>query len=257
MINIFDEEKYALDVLNEGFMSKKQGLELFILAKYYRFKHNKSKSECKKLLKEFCEKQVADYEHSELYRKVNSTIDQAYDKDAILLEIKHIEFNQYELDYINSLNISSNCKQVLFGLWCCNKLNIKANQSDKWVNITYSELKKFCNLSNGNMFKIMNELYVNGLIFISDKCALCLTFLDMYNNYVSEKDISLSPLYYIYDFETCGLWWQKQNGNKKIIVCAECEKLTVRSSNRQKYCKNCAKQKELEKYERYNQKREL
>lgn len=255
MISIFDEEKYALDVLKKGFMSKKQGLELFILAKYYRFKCDKSKNECKQLLKEFCSSQISDYEHSELYRKVNSTIEQAYNKDAHLLDIKDIEFNQYEIDYVNSLNISPACKQVLFGLWCCNKLNIKAYQSDKWVNITYPELKKFCNLSNGNMFKIMNELYNNNLIFISDKCALCLTFLDDYNNYIIDKDISLIESYYVYDFETCGLWWQKQNGNKKIIICAECGKLTVRSSNRQKYCKDCAKVRELEKYERYNQKR--
>jgi hypothetical protein len=259
MINIFNEEKYALKILENGFLSNKQGLELFILAKYYRFKHNKDKAECKELLKQFCETQVEDYDNSELYAKVNSTIKRAYDKKAHLLEINEIWFTQYELDYINSLNISPTCKQVLFGLWCCNKLNIKAEQSDKWVNITYTELKKFCNLSSGNMFKIMNELYNNNLIFVSDRCALCLTFLDDYNNYISVKEIPSegisTALYCINDFTTCGLWWQKYNGNKKIIVCAECGKLTIRSSNRQKYCKECAKKKELEKHIRYNAKR--
>lgn len=260
LINIFNEEKYALEILNKGFISNKKGLELFILAKYYRFKHNKTKKECKELLKQFCETQIDDYNNSELYQKVNSTISQAYKKDVHFLNIDYIEFNQYELDYINSLNISSVCKQVLFGLWCCNKLNIKAGQSDKWVNITYIELKKFCNLSNGNMFKIMNELYNNNLIFISDRCAICLTFLEDYILYFKEKyncDNDISPItaYYIDDFKTCGLWWQKVNGNKKVIVCGDCGILTLRNSNRQKYCKECAKQKELEKHERYNAKR--
>ena len=42
MISIFNEEKYALEILQNGFMSNKQGLELFILAKYYSDK-NKQK----------------------------------------------------------------------------------------------------------------------------------------------------------------------------------------------------------------------
>ena len=260
MINIFNEEKYAVDILNKGFISNKQGLELFILAKYYRFKQNKTKKECKELIIQFCDIQMNDYKNSDLYKKVNSTINKAYGKDVHFLNIDHIEFNQYELDYINSLNISTVCKQTLFGLWCCNKLNIKAGQSDKWVNISYTELKKFCNLSNGNMIKIMNELYTNGLIFISDKCAICLTFFEDYNSYFkqhSEINSAISPIksYWIDDFKTCGLWWQKFSGNKKIIICEDCGVLTVRNSNRQKYCKKCSKDRELDKYDRYNQKR--
>ena len=254
MINIFNEEKYALNILDKGFMSNKQGLELFILAKYYRFKHNKSKSECKTLLNQFCNQQIENSEQSDLYRKINSAINQAYDKNAHLLTIDYITFYQSELDYINSLSISPVGKQVLFGLWCCNKLNIKAEQSDKWVNITYPELKKFCNLSSGNMLLIMNELYSNNLIFISDRCALCLTFLEDYNNnYMAQFDNASTTTHYLDDFATCGLWWQKHNGNKKIIVCAECGVLTVRGSNRQKYCKECAKQRELNGKIAYNQ----
>ena len=264
MISIFNEEKYALEILQNGFMSNKKALELFILAKYYRFKLNKNKTECKELLTEFCEQQIEDYKNSELYAKVNSTIRQAYKKEAHLLEINDISFLWCELRYINSLNISPACKQVLFGLWCCNKLNIKAGQSDKWVNITYTELKKFCNLSSGNMFKIMNELYKNNLIFISDRCALCLTFLDDYEIYHREvfesieetpsiEEPSFVERYYIYDFKTCGLWWQKYNGNKNVVVCAECGVLMTRNSNRQKYCKKCSKERELNGKIIYNQ----
>lgn len=251
MINIFNEEKYATKILNNGFISNKQGLELFILAKYYRFKHNKDKTECKILLNQFCKNQIENSEQSDLYKKINSAINQAYDKNAYFLTIDYIVFSQNELDYINSLSVSPTAKQVLFGLWCCNKLNIKAQQSDKWINITYPELKKFCNLSNGNMLKIMNELYNNNLIFISDRCALCLTFLEDYNNKMDNAHTE--PYYYVDDFTTCGLWWQKYNGNKKIIVCGECGILTVRGGNRQKYCKDCARQRELNGKITYNQ----
>lgn len=255
MINIFNEEKYALNILKHGFISNKQGLELFILAKYYRFKKEKSKLECKNLLKQFCKIYIENSEQSDLYRKINSAINQAYDKKSRLLTIDYITFYDAELDYIKSLNISSVAKQVLFGLWCCNKLNIKSGQSDKWVNISYSELKKFANLSNCNMVKIMNELYNNNLIFISDRCALCLIFLEDYYNFHINYNGVLCNTYYIDDFTTCGLWWQKYNGNKKIITCSECGVLTVRNSNRQKYCKDCSKKRELEKYGRYNLKR--
>ena len=266
MISIFNEEKYALSILDKGFISNKQGLELFILAKYYRFKQNKSKSECKILLNQFCSEHIENSEQSDLYKKVNSAINKAYDKNAHFLTIDYITFSVFELDYINSLSVSPIAKQVLFGLWCCNKLNIKAGQSDKWVNISYQDLKKFCNLSNGNMIKIMNELYNNNLIFISDRCALCLSFLEDYDIYLNEiqeinagKTSSINTLYndgdhlYIDDFTTCGLWWQKYNGNKKIIMCAECGVLTVRSCNRQKYCKDCARKIELNGKITYNQ----
>lgn len=258
LINIFNEEKYAINILKNGFISNKQGLELFILAKYYRFKHNKDKAECKSLLNQFCNKRIENSEQSDLYKKINSAIKQAYDKNAHFLTIDYIAFSQDELDYINSLSVSPIAKQILFGLWCCNKLNVKAKQSDRWINIAYSELKKFCNLSNSNMLKIMNELYNNDLIFISDRCALCLTFLEDYNNKynVNMDNVSANTFaetYYIDDFATCGLWWQKYNGNKKIIVCSECGVLTVRGGNRQKYCKDCAKRRELDGKIIYNQ----
>jgi hypothetical protein len=259
MISVFDEEQYALNVLKNGLNQNKKGLDIFILAKYYKFKCKNNKKECKDLLVQFCKTQVDDYDNSDLYKNVNYAVNTVYNKDIKFLDIDYIEFNEYELSYIKSLNISPVCKQVLFGLWCCNKLNIKADKSDKWVNITYSELKKFVNLSNGNIIKIMNELYVNDLIFVSDSCAICLTFLDKYNEYANTivaKNKNLpSPIdsYCIYDFTTCGLWWRKFNGDKKIIACAECGILTIRNSNRQKYCKECARDKELNSKILYNQ----
>lgn len=261
MINICNEKEYALNILENGFANiNKKGLDIFILAKYYKYQCKKNKKECKDLLVQFCRKYIDDYDNSDLYKNVNYAVNSVYSKDIKFLNIDYIEFNEYELSYVNSLHISPIAKQVLFGLWCCNKLNIKAEKSDKWVNVSYTELKKLCNLSNGNMIKIMNELYRNNLIFISDTCAICLTFLEEYNiyfnNVINDKNIP-SPInsYCIYDFATYGLWWRKFNGDKKVIACNDCGVLTVRNSNRQKYCKDCAKERELEKYDRYNSKR--
>lgn len=250
MISIFDEYEYAKDIVDNGFLTKKQGLELFILAKYYRFECGKTKSECKTILTDFCKKHIDDYDNSDYYRKLNSALTSAYKKDVQLLKIKDIEFTDTELDYVNKLNLSPNAKKVLFGLWCCNKLNIKAGQSDRWVSTTPTDLKKFCNLqSNAKILEIVNELYVNNLIFISDKWAISLLFLDNVDNngYIQN--------FKIIDFDTCGLWWEKYIGNKKVRHCCRCDKLFVKNSNRQSYCKECAKENELEKYKKYNAKR--
>jgi hypothetical protein len=77
--------------------------------------------------------------------------------------------------------------------------------------------------------------------------------LDNYKEYIDKKDAMPTGIYSITDFTTCGLWWQKYNGNKKIIRCVECDTLTVRGSNRQKYCKECARKKELDGKNLYNQ----
>ena len=253
MISVFNEEEYALDVLKNGFINNnKKGLDIFILAKYYKFKQNKNKKECKEQLISFCQAHMEDYNNSEMYRNINYAVNTIYKKDIKFLDIDYIEFNQYELEYIKNTNLSDIGKQLLFCLWCCNKLNIKAGQSDKWIKIDYLKLKTFCNFKNGNMATLLNELYKNNMIFVSDSCAICLTFLDEYNDNFNKiieaenkNDISPIQSYYIDDFSTCGLWWKKYNGDKKIINCQECGVLTVRNSNRQKYCKDCAKEKEL------------
>lgn len=261
MINVFNEEEYALSILKNGFAnSNKKGLDIFILAKYYRFKQNKNKKECKELLKQFCKTQVDDYDNSDLYRNVNYAVNTVYKKDIKFLDIDYIEFNQYELKYIQNSNISDIGKQLLFCLWCCNKINIKAGQSDRWIKIEYSKLKSFCNLKNGNITTLLNELYRHDLIFVSDSCAICLIFLDEYYDNLNkiietENKNNISPIqsYFIDDFENCGLWWRKYNGDKKIINCQECGVLTVRNSNRQKYCRDCAREKELNGKILYNQ----
>ena len=42
MISVFDEEQYALNILKNGLNQNKKGLDIFILAKYYKFKLNKN-----------------------------------------------------------------------------------------------------------------------------------------------------------------------------------------------------------------------
>ena len=71
MISVFDEEQYALNILKNGLNQNKKGLDIFILAKYYKFKLNKNKKECKELLVKFCKTQVDDYDNSDLYKNVN------------------------------------------------------------------------------------------------------------------------------------------------------------------------------------------
>ena len=166
MISVFNEYEYANKILDQGFISKKQGLELFILAKYYRFECGKTKSECKKLLVDFCESQIKDYKNSDVYIKVNTALARAYKSNVSFLKINNIEFNDNELLYVKSLPISPIAQKVLFCLWCCNRLNIKAGQSDKWVLSTPNELKKICNLnlSKKKFLDIIYELHQNDLI---------------------------------------------------------------------------------------------
>lgn len=253
MISVFNEYEYANNILHQGFISKKQGLELFILAKYYRFECGKTKNECKKLLVEFCESQINDYQNSDTYIKVNTAISRAYKSNASLLRIENIEFRDSELMYIKELHLSSVAKKVLFCIWCCNRLNIKAGQSDKWIYITPTELKKICNIniSTKKFLDIIYELYQNNLIFISDKWSICLSFLDNLNIPYSCFDTT----YKISDIGYLGLWWEQYIGNSKVIRCNCCKKLFIKRSKNQRYCSECADIKKLERYKKYNQKR--
>ena len=242
MISVFNEYEYAINILHQGFISKKQGLELFILAKYYRFECGKTKNECKRLLVEFCESQIYNYKNSDVYIKVNTALSRAYKPNVSLLKIDNIEFNDNELLYIKSLSISPIAQKVLFCLWCCNRLNIKAGQSDKWVLSTPTELKKICNLniSKKNFLGIIHELHQNNLIFVSDKWAICLLFLD---------NLSVEPsnnTHNITQFDSCGLWWEKYIGNKRVVECRNCGKLFVKKSKNTLCCSNCVSYEQTE-----------
>ncbi len=254
MLNILDEKMYVLEIIANGFQSKKWGLELFILAKYNRFLKNMSKKDCKDDLIEFCNRNISDYNLTDYYLTLKKAINNAYKKDAKLFEIKSIEFLSGELDYIKNLAISPKSKRLLFCLLCCSKINELSHQSKFWINIGINRLKKMNSCaSNSYTVNILHELLSNELIFINDKGSIYLSFLN--NSFTgSPRKFDFKS---VDEFNTCGLWWEKYVcKNKRVIRCTTCNELIWKLSNRQIYCNDCSKEKVKKKYIKYNKKRE-
>lgn len=126
----------------------------------------------------------------------------------------------------------------------------KQSTSNK-LNITWNDHK---NIINGFIEKIF-ENYKPLEEVEDDSWEIDSVIIDGWNedNYIiSYFSKSLSGYYKNYVRKAAGI-----SKYKEYIYCEACGKLTEKTSNRTKYCHICAKEKKLEKYIRYNKKREI
>lgn len=241
MVRILNEHDFAEKILKEGFLSKKHGLEIFILAKYNRFVLGLDKKANKAKLIEFLKTQLSNYDVTEYYKIVNKSISNAYKDKSVLLEIRNIVVTQNELDYIGSLDIEYDCKRLLFTLMCLGKINYMAGFINNFIKTTnsFKDVKDFGNFDKTyKIIPTLTMLYQMGIIYIAQRGGLVLTFLE--NILPDNRVITI-------DYPTTiGYWYDKYNGDKKIINCEKCGRLIKRKSNRQVRCSDCCREREKE-----------
>ena len=125
---------------------------------------------------------------------------------------------------------------------------------DGWINKKtskgISEVFKLANvtLTSDKRNELLHELYVNGYISLGKK-------VDNLNIKV-QLDDSGEIVYKVMDFNNLGNQYIG-NFKKGYKQCAnpDCGKKIKITGTNNKYCKQCAREKELEKYKKYNMKR--
>lgn len=183
---------------------------------------------------------------------------------------------------------SNDCKKLLFTvifLMKANKfitetksMNKKFEYKGKYFKggqKRYNQLKKLAKLPEKVRINedIINTLWINHLVtpmfnglvkldFMEDiykiQNSIKKDLLEIYKNdkdayeKENEKNIALC----IKDFDSVGWYFDYYNHDKKITFCKECGKIFKKRSNRQECCSDkCRKEKDLERYKKYNAKR--
>ena len=268
----YKELTYAKQIYENGILSEKHlPTELRLVATYMRRFLNYKPKKLREELEKWCEKHIAGFQRELYFKQLNTAITKACKKDSTLTDIEHIDFSQYELDYINSLFImddidndkespySYDCKKLLFTLLFQTKINRLA-AGKKQENARpqtqktyfqggarkYSELKKLAKLSERVKINedIIHTLWLNGLVSPMYNGLIRLDFIEeLYaaenessRNIPAHRDSDCAAGLRVTDYDAAGWYLDYYNKDKKITFCKGCNHIFKKKTNRQEFC---------------------
>lgn len=230
---IFDEVKYAENIIKNGCSRKYILVDFKILAKYFlqykNYSEEKTMEEMLNLLKD-CQSIIP---INFLPLKIQASI--KYAKNEVLRRSENIPITEKEIEIIDKL--PEHIRELAF----IYLFLMKWNREEDGFFVDKSDIKKLLKQSNITNTKLNiydGELERLGFVKFIDyrrKEKIVVNSID--------KDTPISI--YIEDFENAVLYYRKHQG-KKVIECVDCKSLVEVRSNRQMYCKNCAKKHKLE-----------
>lgn len=245
----YNELAYAEKIYKNGFLTKYFSTELRLLVLYFRDILELKPKEREYKIYEFCKKYIPNFNKEKYYMMINKALSAGSKKDQKLIVIDKIDIYKEEVDYINSLDIDQNYKKVMFTFLVQLKLN-KTIYEDRYIgkeyNMSYFRggVKKYNNIkkiSNIPTKMLLNDEVINTLVELGLVTILHngIILLDYIKNCKQDGDVIFS----ITDFDNIGYYLDYYNGVNNVIKCAneECEKLIKKSSNKSKYCPECAK----------------
>lgn len=254
MSTVLNEVKYAEYILEKGEVGTKPTSTLFLLGKYYRQKEMLDKKQTFLKLNAFMQHNYKNY-NPDLWEHTIEDISKKADKYA-LREIDSIGITQSELDRISEVE-NRKYRKLLFTMLCHAKFyNTISEKNNGWINTDIKEIYQNARVSvkyRNDKFLYLNDLAGMGLISFSDKN-------DNLNIQIHFADMNGEAVLLINDFRELGYEYSRYLGEGKYIKCRECGRLVKimkKNDGSTKYCPKCRQSKAIEKYARYNQKRNL
>jgi len=229
---IFNEYKYAEELLIKGFSRFMSLQDLTILAKYYKYK-GFSSTKIKKELNSFCETFNLEY---------NEVLHGGYVRTAIRNANKYplrfpeeIWLTENELKQISELK-DYKLEKIIFVMMILAKFYKKMGKNKKfyYLNTKFTEILKLSkvNINKEQRYYIQNYLYKQGYYEATYFGTFKMNCLDVDNNASGSLLINIGEdiinQYSKY----------KKDRNIGIRVC-ECGQTFTPKSNRQKYCEEC------------------
>jgi hypothetical protein len=228
---IFDEKKYAEQMLKQGYFTKhKHVYELYILSKYY-FHLGLAKEDVKQRVVEFCGKFEEYFSIDEWYKIINKTVNKA--SKAKFITGKEISITKNELETIKQLD-NLNEQKVAFIMLVLYKFN-----DYKKFEVSIEDLYRLCklNLNSKTKLGILHSLTIKGLIDIAMGGLRWVKFADK----KGKPEIAIS------DYDNLMYHYLKYIGDN-IGVCMNegCKKLFIITGKNHKMCRECWKEHEKE-----------
>ena len=227
------------------------GYFITLIAKYYFSDELSVESLADIVKKKILEFHLDNYQEYKYHNKIVTVCEGLFNGnlEQSLKEREYIPIYESELNFINSLSTDRH-KKLMFTLFAV----ARYMDCDGWINKkTSKDISEVFKLANVNLASdrrnvLLHELYTNGYITFGKK----VNNLNIRVNLDDPGEI----IYKIREFRNIGNQYigNFKKGYKQCItpLCGRVFKFTGRNS---KYCKQCAREKQLEKYKKYNEKR--
>lgn len=248
-LNEIDKVK---NIIDNGIVDDKPSLTVKLLARYY----NEQGMDMEQIIKTIDSFMKKNYSHK--YNSVTwsdmleGIIKKEIKENKKLTQVNSVNITQSEINYIKSLE-SEKFKKLAFTYLVYAKILNQMNPlNNNWVNGKYrNEIFKdaFVKELGKDQLKTIYNMSINNILKLSKNITN--NSVDV-GNYINEGDIIVLQ---IDDFRELGLQWMKYMGDENIKKCQLCGILYKSKANSRKYCNICSRQKQLEKYKTYNEKR--
>lgn len=253
---IINESSIVKEILENNNINEKPSVAISLLVKYFYLKGITDKLMIQEEIIKIMSKCDEDFRRSQWEDNIKKTIKtffsnlKKYNNEVKMIDIDEIIITKSEIDEINKLD-DKKLRKLSFVLLVYAKVtNIILNREDGWINQSMTNIFKEAKVAAKGDDKplLLHELLRRGYITTSsrvDKTSLKI-------NYVNYDD---EPAVTIDDFDGVIYKYLNYMGEKwkRCECCGEWVKANKRNNN--KYCYDCKKEKELDKYKKYNTKR--
>lgn len=227
---IFNEEEYAKKVLNSGVQrTNKKWIDMQMAANYLR-EQNYNDKQIENELHFIAKKSFVDYNRVRLSNVIDKQVKNS--KRFKLKRANEIIITQNELNTILSEE-SYKIQHLLFVYLVLSKYYMSNNNTDKYyVGCKDTEIFNLCDMYTRKQERLdlMHYITVKGYIYPTQSMSSVVTYVDedseVVMKFVPDDDM-------VYHLE------QYQGG--LFVNCEICNKLTKKTNNRTKYCRQCAR----------------
>lgn len=228
---VLNEKQWVEDALDASSMGNKPVQTLGRLARYY-YGMGYKRREISKMLEEFmirCDPNIN-------IVRWQSVIDDSvkWAGREPLRQIDAISITQKELDDISKLSGAPR-QRLMFTLLCLAKYGNAVNpRNNGWINLSIQDIMALANITTPvrRHSLLFNDLWRAGYIGFSN-------IVDNINVNVRILDESGDSAMRVDDFRNLGYQYMQHVG-EGYIACQHCGLVVKRRSARQKYCKNCS-----------------
>lgn len=242
---ILNEKEYIRDILAAG--KKPDGISngylIVLIAKYY-FDRGKSPDDLIEIVKkQMLDFNIEGYQEYRYANKINKTCVELYEleSDKLFRELEYVPIYEKELEVVESLP-NDRQKKFMFTLYAI----ARYMNCDGWINKKdskgLSEVFKLANitLSSDKKNELLNDLYSNGYIHFGKK-------INNLNIQVELSDENDNVVYKVTEFNNIGNQYigNFKKGYKQCTNPGCGRKIKIKGTN-DKYCKHCAREKQLE-----------
>lgn len=230
---VTNELQVAEDLINGtyyGALNKRS--RIVILAKYYIHISKIKNKEVEMLLHEYSSKDSKMYVWEMNDSFIKSCIRQA--KSSGIVSVPYVEIYESEIEQIRKAkNLIK--EKILFSFLVHAKVRYSMNEkTNAWVVDNSIDIFKSVEI---NYTSQRREMLISELV--SD-CYISLSgSVDKNSRKVEYMALSGKVFARIINFNQLGLQYESLMGISDIVECEACKKLTIRKSNRVKYCRDC------------------